>query len=258
MNKMSNIQEYNQNQGVSIIDSMSIDQVQKTMLKISNFQKAIQEAMHQNHDYGVIPGTSKPTLLKPGAEKLIFLMGLKSEFEIVDSTRDFKEGFFQYQVKCKLLRGEDVITEGLGACNTKEKKYIKQDPFTMDNTVLKMAKKRAMVDAALLVGSLSDIFTQDLEDMDLEGEKTGTQAMTFDDDRKITKAQGKRMYAISNANAELCKKVIERYGYSSSDDVKRIDYEKICKEIEEEVNKINKDIPAELMDNPFEGEDSPF
>ena len=38
------------------------------------------------------------------------------------------------------------------------------DPYTLVNTVLKMAKKRAQVDAALTVASLSEIFTQDLED----------------------------------------------------------------------------------------------
>src|SRR5699024_7729552 len=66
-----------------------------------------------------------------------------------------------------LAKGGQVITQGLGHCNSKEKKYTsdKQDVFMLGNTCLKMAKKRAQVDAALTVGSLSDIFTQDLEDM---------------------------------------------------------------------------------------------
>ncbi len=38
------------------------------------------------------------------------------------------------------------------------------DPAELRNTMLKMAKKRALVDAALSVASLSDLFTQDLED----------------------------------------------------------------------------------------------
>ena len=42
---------------------------------------------------------------------------------------------------------------------------MKADPYSIANTILKMAKKRAYVDAALSVASLSDIFTQDLEDM---------------------------------------------------------------------------------------------
>ena len=43
----------------------------------------------------------------------------------------------------------------------------------MQNVVLKMAKKRAMVDATLNVGNLSARFTQDVEDMNLEPDNVG-------------------------------------------------------------------------------------
>lgn len=220
---------------IAIIDTVEVAQVEATMRKISQFQQVIQNTLHQNHDYGIIPGTEKPTLLKPGAEKILMMMGLRSEFEIVDSTRDFEKGFFQYQVRCKLLKGDTVITEGLGACNTREKKYMKMDPYTMDNTVLKMAKKRALIDATLLVASLSDIFTQDLEDMDINGQPTEMQKVYTDQDGTISKAQAKRMYALAKGDAELCKRVMQKYGYEKSEQVKKIDYNKICEEIEAEV-----------------------
>ena len=220
---------------IAIIDTVEVAQVEATMRKISQFQQVIQNTLHQNHDYGIIPGTDKPTLLKPGAEKILMMMGLRSEFEIVDSTRDFEKGFFQYQVRCKLLKGDTVITEGLGACNTREKKYMKMDPYTIDNTVLKMAKKRALIDATLLVASLSDIFTQDLEDMDINGQPTEMQKVYTDQDGTISKAQAKRMYALSKGDAELCKRVMQKYGYEKSEQVKKIDYNKICEEIEAEV-----------------------
>lgn len=51
---MTNIQEYNQS--ISIIEDISIQQVQQTMQKITQFQKVIQDTLHQNHDYGIIPG----------------------------------------------------------------------------------------------------------------------------------------------------------------------------------------------------------
>lgn len=232
---MADIQEYNQS--FSIIDSVSIDQVQKTMQKITQFQKVIQETLRQNHDFGIIPGTSKPTLLKPGAEKLLMMMGLRSEFDIADSTRDFKEGFFQYQVRCKLFKGDMLVTEGLGACNTKEKKYITADPFTIDNTVLKMAKKRALIDAALMVGSLSDIFTQDLEDMDLQGETVSNKKKYYtDQDGTISTAQAKRIFAIAAGDIDLVKNIVEKYGYKKSEEIKKTDYNKICKEVEDAVN----------------------
>ena len=219
---------------LSVIDSMDIGEISSTINKIGQFQKVVQSQLTQNHDYGVIPGTPKPTLLKPGAEKILMLLGLRSEFDIVDSTRDFEKGFFQYQVKCKLFRGDMLVTEGLGSCNNRERKYLKMDPYTMDNTVLKMAKKRALVDAALLVGSLSDIFTQDLEDIDLSGEKvTGRKRYATDQDGTISRAQAKRMFAISKGNADIVRQVLQEYGYERSEEVKKTDYDAICSKVEQ-------------------------
>lgn len=217
---------------LAIIDTVEIQQVQATMQKITQFQQVIQNTLHQNHDYGIIPGTDKPTLLKPGAEKILMMMGLRSEFEIVDSTRDFEKGFFQYQVRCKLFKGDMLITEGLGSCNTRERKYLKMDPYTMDNTVLKMAKKRALVDAALLVASLSDVFTQDIEDMDINGQAAEMQKVYTDQDSTISKAQAKRMFALAKGNAEIVKQVLNDYGYERSSEVKKVKYDEVCKEIE--------------------------
>lgn len=217
-----------------MIDDMSIQQVAQTMQKITQFQKVIQQTLRQNHDYGVVPGTDKPTLLKPGAEKILMMMGLQSEFEIVDSTRDFENGFFQYQVRCKLFKGDMLITEGLGSCNTKERKYAKQDPFSIDNTVLKMAKKRALVDAALLVASLSDVFTQDLEDMDLEGQQVSSRKKYYtDQDGTISTAQAKRMFALAEGDQDIVRQILDKHGYQSTKDVKKTDYEKMCTEIEQ-------------------------
>ncbi len=234
---MKNVQN-----SLSIIENINLQQIQGTLTKITQFQQLVQSQLKQNHDYGIIPGTPKPTLLKPGAEKILMLMGLRSEFEIVDSTRDFEKGFFQYQVKCKLYRGDTLITEGLGAANTKERKYLKQDPYTIDNTVLKIAKKRALVDATLLVASLSEVFTQDVEDLDLKGnqlpqneQQRQQQSLTPDSNDTISKAQAKRMYALAKGDAELCKRVMQKYGYEKSEQVKKIDYNKICEEIEAEV-----------------------
>ena len=221
---------------LSMIDNISIQQVEGTMQKITQFQQVIQRTLRQNHDFGIVPGTDKPTLLKPGAEKILMMMGLRSEFEIVDSTRDFEKGFFQYQVRCKLYKNDLLITEGLGACNTKERKYIKQDPYTLDNTVLKMAKKRALVDATLLVASLSDIFTQDLEDMDLDGQQVSNQKRYYTDrDGAITQKQARRMFALAKGNTDIVRDVLDTFGYKNSTDVKKTEYDKVCKAIEETV-----------------------
>ena len=150
---------------LSVIEQTDMTTFKTTMGKIEQFQKLVRENLREGKDYGTIPGTSKPTLYKPGAEKILMLMGLQSTYDIIDTTRDWEKGFFQYQVKCTLQKGGLIITQGLGACNSKENKYARQNPYNIDNTILKMAKKRSQVDASLTVASLSEIFTQDLEDI---------------------------------------------------------------------------------------------
>jgi len=162
---------------LTLIDNMNVAAVAATMNKIAQFQAIVQKTLKDGHDYGVIPGTKIPTLLKPGAEKILMLMGLTSEYEVTESVRDYETGFFAFTVTCKLSHNGYAITEGVGHCNTKERRYQgdKQDPYTLANTVLKMAKKRSLVDAALTVASLSDIFTQDMEDLASNGHE-GTPA----------------------------------------------------------------------------------
>lgn len=176
---------------LSIIDSMDLNAIQGTLAKINQFQIVVQNTLKANHDYGVIPGTNKPTLLKPGAEKILMLMGLTSEYEVTERIQDYDKGFFAFTVRCELYKNGMKITEGVGHCNTKEKKYIKQDPYTLANTCLKMAKKRAQIDATLTVASLSEVFTQDIEDMQEYFQTEQIETMTAEDAAKIKLSFGK-------------------------------------------------------------------
>ena len=80
-------------------------------------------------DYGVIPGTKKPTLLQPGADKLCNLFGLVPTFAIVEKDADWTgerhagEPFFFYEIKCQLYRGDFLMGEGVGSANSWETKY---------------------------------------------------------------------------------------------------------------------------------------
>lgn len=168
MNNNNQIVQQQEVNSMMIIDGLKLDRVQDSMDKIQQFQKVIQSQLVLGHDHGAaFPGSSKTSLLKPGAEKILMLLGLTSEYEIIEKIQDYEEGFFAYTIRCILTKGGQTITQGLGHCNSKEKKYDSdnQDKFMLGNTCLKMAKKRAQVDAALTVGSLSNIFTQDEEDM---------------------------------------------------------------------------------------------
>jgi len=85
----------------------------------------VQELMVRDTDYGVIPGTPKPTLLKPGAERLCSFFGLTPDFEVVKEVEDWtgEEPLFYYRYKCRLLRDGRVVGDGEGSCNSREGKY---------------------------------------------------------------------------------------------------------------------------------------
>jgi len=213
----------------SYIEDIDIGHVKQTMDKIKQFQHVVMSTLEEGQDFGRVVNIPKPILFKSGAEKLMMLMGLRTEFDIIDSTRDFEKGFFQYQVKCRVLRGDIIITEGFGSCNTMERRYRNQDPYTLDNTVLKMAKKRALVDAALHVGSLSSVVTQDLEDLIDEPEaqpaaqRASARPQRQEGDDKVTAPQLKMIHAIMNKlefDAETARTISKQmFGKESSKDL---------------------------------------
>lgn len=191
--------------------------------RVAELQEFVREYMNEGEDYGTIPGTAKPTLFKPGAEKLCDVYGLQRLVDVTNRVEDWDDGFFHYEVRADLVSMQTGLTvaQGYGSCNSKESRYrwrtlnrtcpecsketiIKgkeeygggwlcwkkkggcgatfddtddvitsqpvgkienDDPFTLVNTILKMAKKRALVDAVLSATRSSGLFTQDMEDI---------------------------------------------------------------------------------------------
>lgn len=56
------------------------------------------------------------------------------------------------------------------------------------------------------------------------------------EDETISKEQRVELIKKANGNNEVAKRVLARYGYESSEKIKVSDYEKICNEIESEIN----------------------
>lgn len=90
----------------------------------------VRSLMIDGTDYGKIPGAGdKPTLLKPGAEKLCTFFGLRPTFTEVRVIEDWTgkdhngEAFFYYWFRCHLLKGGEIVAEGDGSCNSHESKY---------------------------------------------------------------------------------------------------------------------------------------
>ncbi|MCX7904957.1 MAG: hypothetical protein N2486_10675 [Caloramator sp.] len=149
-------------------ESLTEKLIEKEIEQFKLIQNFIKSQMKEGEDYGKIPGSPKPSLFKPGAEKLCNLYGFTINVDILEKVENWKEGFFYYLCKCSLRSKKtgEIISEGLGSCNSKETKFAKQNPYTIVNTILKMAKKRALIDATLSATRTSGIFTQDIEDME--------------------------------------------------------------------------------------------
>jgi hypothetical protein len=148
--------------------AVSLEEANRRVKMLAEF---VRGHMVEGEDYGIVPGTNaKPTLFKSGAEKLNAIFGLAPIVEVVSRIEDWDKGFVSYEVKVTLInkRNGQVEAEGIGNCNSRERRYKNQDAANVANTILKMSKKRALVDATLSATRASGMFTQDLEDMDLD------------------------------------------------------------------------------------------
>lgn len=163
----------------------------------------IAQLLQKDRDYGTVPGVSKPTLLKPGAEKYNAAYGLVARFTVVEKevdhhisiqwvkrskqwtgprgqrrqetveTQGQSFGLYRYVINCELIDRAtgDVVGSSLGSCSTLESKYVDR-PRDLENTVIKMAEKRAYIGATLLTHGLSEQFTQDVEDTGVASDDT--------------------------------------------------------------------------------------
>lgn len=198
--------------------------VQDILAQVRLIQEVMGAVMKDKEHYGTIPGCGdKPTLLQPGAQKLLMTFRLAPEYEVFQT--DLEKGHREYRVQATLksIQSGTFVGQGVGCCSTMEGKFrfrvapkkvtdrpvpkeywelrgkdpkaaqqllggsgfsTKKDengqwmitegtsekvehdnPADYYNTVLKMAKKRALVDATITATAASDIFTQDIEDM---------------------------------------------------------------------------------------------
>lgn len=183
----------------------AVEEIIEHVATVQKVMQAVMKGPSKEHPegvhYGVIPGTNKPTLLKAGAELLCMTFRISDAYHVEDlSTADT----VRYRVTCTgshQMTGT-VLGTGMGEASSGEEKYkwlkatktewdntpetmrrkkfgwnrqerkeyeilqVRTDPANLANTVLKMANKRAKMAMVLNVTAASDMFTQDLEDME--------------------------------------------------------------------------------------------
>ncbi len=183
-------------------------------------------------DFGKVPKAKSPSLWKSGAEKILMGYGLYYDVVLTDSHKDYDKGFFYYEFTARAFDQEGrIVRTGVGCSNTAEKSFGFAGGFDSANSAIKKAKKRAVVDLALTLGSISDAFTQDIED-DTNEQRA---AEILRDDDAITPKQAKRLFAIAATNeitAEKAKQLLATWGFTSTKEIKQRDYDNICEKFE--------------------------
>ena len=161
------------------------------VVKLREVQRSVLVA---GTDYDTIPGTNKPSLLKPGAERLLQVFGLGHDMVRVEVERDAEGQRIGVTYRCVVFKNygtdriqvsscegyagydEDRFFQAVEQLEKKERANASRyrrapkeekwaEPFKAPwNSVVKMAQKRALVGAALQGTGASGLFTQDLED----------------------------------------------------------------------------------------------
>lgn len=169
--------------------------------QVNLIQEVMQAVMKDGTHFGTIPGTQKPTLYKAGSEKILSTFRIAIEPVVEDlSTAD--EARFRVQARATSQATGVFLGSGIGEASSSEEKYkwrsavcdqewdetpedrrrnvwkrgsgnrpnyqikqVRTNHADVANTIMKMAKKRAQIDATLTVTAASDVFAQDIEDL---------------------------------------------------------------------------------------------
>ena len=253
------VEQSNVVNSTSLITSLPLEMITNRADALKAFKEFIKNDFVDGVDFGQIPNTDKPTLLKAGFEKIQFYLGLSPQYRLLNrefianqpikyrrwneatnsyETAETIRNYYSWEWACDLYNGDTKVAEGVGCANTEERKYMSQyekaeTPDSLANTVMKIAKKRALGDAILNVGGISDMFTVDLED------NAGIKKLKVDKTagvNKIGKEQIKTIYATLGARNLIdtdLKQILNEFGYLKVQDIKPNEVNKVLNAINE-------------------------
>lgn len=118
-----------------------------------------------------IPGHfSKDCLFKPGSEKIAGMLGVTPTFPTLNKYEDSALAGVELKqiiLRCHMVDASGrIVADGIGG------RSLDTDYGDL-NKSLKMCAKSAMIDATLRMAGLSEVFTQDLDQMQLDGKLAG-------------------------------------------------------------------------------------
>jgi hypothetical protein len=188
---------------LATIDDRPMLSITDIRQQVQALQELLRSVMKPDVHYGILPGCTEPCLYKAGAEQIcsMFRLAVKPLIEDLSSPTEAR---YRIHAEFTHIPSGRYLGKGVGECSSAEEKYAwraavcpeewKETPESdrrmkwkkgrdgksytvaqvaintadVRNTVLKMAVKRAVVDGVLRVTACSDIFDQDLEEMNDE------------------------------------------------------------------------------------------
>jgi hypothetical protein len=212
------------------LSSSALVPVAEIKARMAAIRELVSAAMVKNVHFGSVTRDStgkpgRPSLWKPGADLLLATFRIAVRYHIEDLSY---ANVVRYRVTAECYAPDgSVLGQGLGEASTQEEKYrwrrsvckeefdatpedrrrvkfshgkggtiyttpqIMTEAADSANTILKMAEKRARVDAAITITGCADSFTQDLDDDDGSGADEGAETAPTERQRPTAKQPNK-------------------------------------------------------------------
>lgn len=231
--------------------------LEETSKKGKLMDKFIKESLKEGVDFDKpFAAAVKKTLLKPGSEKVCVLLNLmpvfrKDEETMVHLSSDVRGSNVAFLCELVHRSSGTKVAEGRGSAALTEPN-IKGNL----NSAIKMAEKRAQMDATLRVAALSDRFTQDLEDP-VYKEKMSEQISDKPNDvpppakrQAVTPAQGKLLFdlweelvkigEVTREKSDVTRRMTLRklYGVRSSNDLTKAQASDFIDRMKERIHRV--------------------
>jgi hypothetical protein len=172
------------------VPRVDLEAVEVTLENYRQLSELLRKSMRRGHHYGRFEGWSGDSLFEPGASLILNVFRLWSDPVRVDRTEDDEEIRYNTIVYLRPIGSRDVVVSaGIGVASTLELKYHRwvleaeipsdsvkadlktkesggrtlyripnPDPSDIENTVAKVALKRAEVDAVHHLPGVSELF----------------------------------------------------------------------------------------------------
>lgn len=245
-NQLAQVEEITQPLVAREVGLITADDIRRADMAVAGLNKikAISLKLTNKSDWAVFNG--KPCLQNTGCMKIAGLWGVSFLDPKITETRrqDDKGEYVEFSCEGKAdFRGRIVTDFGTASTRDKLLGSVGGALRPLSDVDLPSVKKMAVTNwqSRILKKILGLSFEMDdLEQAGIKLKGGVSYASGGQGGGLISEAQGKRLFAIAKSagiSDEACKTVLKGFGYASSKDIRREDYEAICKMVEDKGGK---------------------